>query len=82
MELHLFRCESATLRTHWVLLVIDQFTCRIIGFGVHGGIVDGLTLCRMFQQAIRGNSLPNTSARIMIRSIDSTNGTPIFGCSR
>ena len=58
MELHLFRCESATLRTHWVLLVIDQFTCRIIGFGVHGGIVDGLTLCRMFQQAIRGNSLP------------------------
>jgi hypothetical protein len=51
MELHLFRCESATLRSHWV---IDQFTCRIIGFGVHGGIVDGVTLCRMFQQAIRG----------------------------
>jgi putative transposase len=24
----LFRCESATLRTHWVLVVIDQFTRR------------------------------------------------------
>src|SRR5215472_11883708 len=33
----LFRCESATLRTHWVLVVMDQFTRRIIGFGVHNG---------------------------------------------
>jgi hypothetical protein len=33
----LFRCESATLRTHWVLVVMDQFTRRIIGFGVHCG---------------------------------------------
>ena len=24
----LFRCESATLRTHWVLVVMDQFTRR------------------------------------------------------
>ena len=54
----LFRCESATLRTHWVLVVMDQFTRRIIGFGVHGGIVDGVALCRMFQRAIRGHSLP------------------------
>jgi hypothetical protein len=54
----LFRCESATLRTHWVLVVMDQFTRRIIGFGVHGGIVDGVALCHMFQRAIRGHSLP------------------------
>ena len=54
----IFRCESLTLRTHWVLVVMDQFTRRIIGFGVHRGIVDGLALCRMFQQAIRGQSLP------------------------
>jgi len=33
----LFRCEWATLRTHWVLVVMDQFTRRVIGFGVHGG---------------------------------------------
>ena len=25
----LFRCESATLRTYWVLVVMDQFTPRI-----------------------------------------------------
>jgi putative transposase len=37
---------------------MDQFTRRIIGFGVHGGIVDGVALCRMFQRAIRGHRLP------------------------
>ena len=42
----LFRCESLTLRTHWVLVVMDQFTRRIVGFGIHRGIVDGPTLCR------------------------------------
>jgi putative transposase len=26
--------------------------------GVHGGIVDGVALCRMFNRAIRGHSLP------------------------
>src|SRR5215472_13978642 len=54
----LFQGESATLRTHWVLVVMDQFTRRIIGFGVHSGIVDGVALCRMFHRAIRGQSLP------------------------
>jgi len=54
----LFRCESATLRTHWVLVVMDQFTRRLIGFGVHGGIVNGVALCRMFNQAISRQSLP------------------------
>src|SRR5262245_61406830 len=57
-SLDLFRCESATLRTHWVLVVMDQFTRRIVGFGVHGGIVDGVALCRMFNRAICGQSLP------------------------
>jgi len=57
-SLDLFRCESATLRTHWVLIVMDQFSRRIIGFAVHRGIVDGVALCRMFNRAIRGQSLP------------------------
>jgi len=39
-SMDLFRCESATLRTHWVLVVMDQCTRRIIGFGVHAGSVD------------------------------------------
>ena len=37
---------------------MDQFTRRIIGFGVLGGVVDGVALCRMFQRVIRGHSLP------------------------
>src|SRR5207249_8012612 len=53
-SMDLFRCESATLRSHWVLVVMDQFTRRIIGFGVHAGTVDGAALCRMFNRAIRG----------------------------
>ena len=40
----LFRCESAILRAHWVLVVMDQFTRRILGFGVHRGAVDGVTV--------------------------------------
>jgi transposase InsO family protein len=54
----LFRCESATLKTHWVLVVMDQFTRRIIGFGVHRGIVDGVALYRMFQRAVHRQGLP------------------------
>jgi putative transposase len=37
---------------------MDQFTRRIIGFGVHSGIVDGVGLFRMFYRAICGHSLP------------------------
>jgi len=36
---------------------MDQFTRRVIGFGVHSGIVDGVALCRMFYRAIRGQRL-------------------------
>jgi putative transposase len=54
-SIDLFRCESATLRTHWVLVVMDQYTRRIIGFGVHAGSVDGVALCRMFNRALRGH---------------------------
>ncbi len=54
----MFRCESATLRTHWVLLVIDQYKRRTIGFAVHEGPVDGIALCRMFNRAIQGQTAP------------------------
>jgi len=52
-SIDLFRCESAILRTHWILVVMDQYTRRIIGFGIHSGTVDGVALCRMFNRAIR-----------------------------
>ena len=37
---------------------MDQFTRRIIGFGIHRGTVDGPSLCSMFQRAIHGHALP------------------------
>ena len=40
-SLDLFRCESMTLRTHWVLVVMDHYSRRIIGFGIHAGVVNG-----------------------------------------
>src|SRR5262249_12534774 len=56
-SLDLLRCESVALRTYWVLVVMDQYTRRIIGFGIHPGIVNGQALCWMFKQAIRGARL-------------------------
>ena len=47
----LFRCESILLKSHWVMVVMDQYTRRIIGFAVHAENVDGSTLCRMFNDA-------------------------------
>jgi len=54
----LFRCESILLRSHWVLLVMDAFSRRIIGFGVERGYVDGISVCRIFNHAIAGKPLP------------------------
>ena len=60
-SIDLFRCESILLNTHWVLVVMDQFTRRIIGFGVHAGDVDGVALCRMFNTAISTKGVPEVS---------------------
>jgi putative transposase len=57
-SLDLFRCESAALRTHWVLVVMDQWTRRIVGFGVHRGVVNGVVLCQMFNRATRRQPPP------------------------
>jgi putative transposase len=54
----LFRCESIHLRSHWVMVVLDQYTRRIIGFAVHAGECDGIAYCRMFNQIISGQALP------------------------
>jgi len=54
----LFRTESILLKSHWVLVIMDVFTRRIIGFGVQAIVVDGPALCRMFNLAISGQGLP------------------------
>jgi hypothetical protein len=43
----MFRCESLILKTHWVMVVMDQFTRRIIGFAVSAGDLDGPAICRI-----------------------------------
>jgi hypothetical protein len=54
----LFRCESLILNTHWVMVVMDQYTRRIIGFAVHKGTLDGPAVCRMFGRIISGTPPP------------------------
>ena len=65
----LFRCESILLKRHWIMVVMDQYTRRIIGFSVHTGTVDGPTLCRMFNEATCKQDFPS---RI------STDNDPLF----
>jgi transposase InsO family protein len=54
----LFRCESIVLRSYGVLVVMDEFTRRLVGVGVHRGPVDGADPCRMFNAAVRGQGAP------------------------
>ncbi len=54
----LFRCESLILKTHWVMVVMDQYTRRIIGFAAHVGVLDGPIVCRMFNSIIGGTTSP------------------------
>jgi putative transposase len=69
----LFRCESIVLRSYWVLVVMDQFTRRLVGLSVHCGAVTGVDLCRMFNHAIHGQGAPQ---RV------STDHDPLFGANR
>jgi transposase InsO family protein len=54
----LFRAESITLKTHWIMVVMDQYTRRVFGFAVHAGNVHGHAVCRMFNDATSGQGLP------------------------
>ena len=53
-----FRCESIGLKSHWIMLVIDQFSRRIVGFAVHAGDLNGTAACRMFNTILSGNVPP------------------------
>jgi putative transposase len=54
----LCRCESLILKTHWVMVVMDHYTRRIIGFAVQTGVLDGPTVCRMFNSIVVSAGLP------------------------
>jgi putative transposase len=54
----LFRVESILLKSYWVMVVMDVFTRRIIGFGVAAANLDGIRVCRMFNRAIAKQAMP------------------------
>jgi transposase InsO family protein len=84
-----FRCESLILKSHWVMVVMDQFSRRIVGFAVHAGTLDGPAVCRMFNRIVSGSGAPQylSSERaacprgIMIHYFYSTDGRPIYAYS-
>ena len=57
-SLDLFRTESIVLKTHWVLIVMDQHTRAIVGFAIQPITVDGVAICRMFNEIIIGIQSP------------------------
>lgn len=57
-SLDLFRVESVFLRTYWVMLVMDQFSRRIIGFAVHVGQPNGGDICFMFNSIMQRKRRP------------------------
>jgi transposase InsO family protein len=75
----LFRCESIVLRSYWVLVVMDQFTRRLVGFGVHCGVLTGADVCRMLNAAFTDRAHRDISVPITIRSSRHTAGRPTFG---
>lgn len=57
-SMDLFRSESIHLKTHWIMVVMDQYTRCIIGFATHKGCVTGVDLCCMFNKIITMKLLP------------------------
>ena len=69
----LFRCEPLILKTHWLMVVMDQCTRRIAGDAVCGGSPDGPTVCRMLRHIILSSAPPIQS---------SSDQDPLFECQR
>jgi hypothetical protein len=78
----LFRCESILLKSHWVMLVMDVFTRRIIGFGAALADIDSYRFagCSMVLLPVihRRSICPPT----MIRCSHFTAGGPTCACSK
>lgn len=53
-----FKCESILLKSHWVMVIMDQFSRRIIGFATYMGDLNGIAICCMFNSIISKQALP------------------------
>src|SRR5450759_1581557 len=91
----LFRCESIVLKSYWVMVVMDLFTRRLVGFGVEPADLDGVAACRMFNHAKSGQPLPKHlstdhdplfrfhrwRANLRVLEIDEIKTVPFVPCS-
>jgi putative transposase len=50
--------ESTLLKSYWVMVVMDVYTRRIVGFSVAPANLDGVRVCRMFNRAIARQAKP------------------------
>jgi putative transposase len=76
----LFRAEAILLKSYWILVVMDIFTRRIIGFGVATANPDGVDICVMFNRAIARQTPPCTFPQTTIRCSAFSAGRPTCGC--
>ncbi len=72
----LFRCESIVLRSYWVLVVMDQFTRRLVGVGVH---VRRGHWRRRLPHVQRRHSRAGRTATSQYRSRSAVRGAPVDG---
>jgi hypothetical protein len=80
-SLDLFRCESITLRSCWVLAIIDVFSRRFVGLAVEHGAVDGPVVCRMLTARGRSRACPSIYPPTPIPCSDSIAGSPTYAYS-
>ena len=55
------RSVTNRIRSHScarVMVVMDVFTRRLVGFGVDRANIDGVSVCRMFNHAVAGQRMP------------------------
>jgi len=52
-----FRVESIFLRSYWVMVVMDQFSRRIVGVAVRKANLDGPVICQLFQEVLQGSKV-------------------------
>jgi putative transposase len=69
-SLDLFRCESIHLRSFWVMVVMDVYSRKIIGYSIQTKACTGQSVCRMLGETL------STSANIPKRVV--CDNDPLF----
>ena len=53
-----FKAESILLKSYSIMVIMDQYSRRIIGFAVHRGDFGGEVLCSMFREIVSNIPTP------------------------